>query len=605
MLFATLDPTMRAIDAAARRARSILSDTVGFISDLPTTLVAAFRATLEEVVEADLILHVRDIAACATARRRRATSQTVLDELGIDAEGAARGVIEVWNKIDLLGRAKAASRSQNHRGSARRDGRRPIAGLGADRRGARDPARGDRGALAGSPVGARPQPSTPPTARRSAWLHRNAEVLGRGPRPPADGLPSTVQVDPGQCAARDRATKSARAMVEQGTGISTRGGARSGGPDVCGDRFSAALAAPRARPSRPASPRAGVLPRAASAVLDRRRSGARTWRWWRAAGLVGVDLEVARQIDHREQQVADLAGGLGTARRRRARPRSRRSPRGSWRAPRADRSSRSRPWTPSACSFSARISAGRPAGTPSSAPRHSGVDARAAGSALGLLLGLDLVPQAFGRPGVSSPASPKTCGWRRISLSVIACDHVAEVEGAWLLRHAGVKDDLQQEVAELVAQVVEIAARDGVGDLVGFLDRVGRDGREILLEVPRAAGSGRAQRRHDLDQPWICRVTGSSMRAPCDRQRQAGTASGAASAIRRCARRASADSHKIYYGTFSDVADVVCGSRRSCGRSYQAAQLRPYCVKLWRMLDRACRHRPARRSPAALARNAS
>ena len=80
-------------------------------------------------------------------------------------------------------------------------------------------------------------------------------------------------------------------------------------------------------------------------------------------------------------------------------------------------------------------------------------------------------------------------------------DHVAEIEGALLLRHAGVEDDLQQEVAELLAQVGEVAARDGVGDLVGLFERVGRDGREVLLEVPRAAGAGRAQRRHDLDQP--------------------------------------------------------------------------------------------------------
>ena len=71
-MFATLDPTMREVQLASGR-RIILSDTVGFISDLPTTLVAAFRATLEEVIEADLILHVRDIAHAETeaqAQRR-------------------------------------------------------------------------------------------------------------------------------------------------------------------------------------------------------------------------------------------------------------------------------------------------------------------------------------------------------------------------------------------------------------------------------------------------------------------------------------------------------------------------------------------------------
>ena len=65
--------------------------------------------------------------------------------------------------------------------------------------------------------------------------------------------------------------------------------------------------------------------------------------------------------------------------------------------------------------------------------------------------------------------------------------HVAEIERALLLGHAGVEHDLQQQVAQFVAQVVEIAALDRVGDLVGFLDRVGRDGREVLLQVPRAA----------------------------------------------------------------------------------------------------------------------
>ena len=60
--------------------------------------------------------------------------------------------------------------------------------------------------------------------------------------------------------------------------------------------------------------------------------------------------------------------------------------------------------------------------------------------------------------------------------------------------------DLQQEVAELVAQIVEVAALDGVGHLIGLFDRIGRDGRKILLQVPRAAGAGRAQRRHDLDE---------------------------------------------------------------------------------------------------------
>ena len=95
-LFATLDPTMRGLDLPSGR-RAILSDTVGFISDLPTQLVTAFRATLEEVVEADLILHVRDIADSDTAAQKHDVD-LVLDEL--DAHLTPR--IELWNKIDLL-----------------------------------------------------------------------------------------------------------------------------------------------------------------------------------------------------------------------------------------------------------------------------------------------------------------------------------------------------------------------------------------------------------------------------------------------------------------------------------------------------------------------
>jgi GTPase len=99
MLFATLDPTLRAVDLP-HGARIILSDTVGFISDLPTMLVAAFRATLEEVVEADLILHVRDISH-ADAEAQSQDVANVLQQLGIETQDGAR-LIEVWNKIDRL-----------------------------------------------------------------------------------------------------------------------------------------------------------------------------------------------------------------------------------------------------------------------------------------------------------------------------------------------------------------------------------------------------------------------------------------------------------------------------------------------------------------------
>ena len=99
LLFATLDPTMRQVVLPSGR-KVILSDTVGFISDLPTHLVAAFRATLEEVQSADIILHVRDIAHPDT-EAQKADVEAILTDLGIDPERDPR-VVEVANKIDLL-----------------------------------------------------------------------------------------------------------------------------------------------------------------------------------------------------------------------------------------------------------------------------------------------------------------------------------------------------------------------------------------------------------------------------------------------------------------------------------------------------------------------
>jgi GTPase len=109
MLFATLDPTLRAVDLP-HGARVILSDTVGFISDLPTMLVAAFRATLEEVVEADVILHVRDVSH-DDAEAQLHDVEKILAQLGIDPRngaGQTRTLIEVWNKIDRLDQSERA-----------------------------------------------------------------------------------------------------------------------------------------------------------------------------------------------------------------------------------------------------------------------------------------------------------------------------------------------------------------------------------------------------------------------------------------------------------------------------------------------------------------
>jgi GTP-binding protein HflX len=100
LLFATLDPTMRRIDLPGGRT-VIVSDTVGFISDLPTHLVAAFRATLEEVVEADIVLHVRDISHPDTEAQKRDVL-TVLQDLGIDETTRPGRMLDVLNKIDQL-----------------------------------------------------------------------------------------------------------------------------------------------------------------------------------------------------------------------------------------------------------------------------------------------------------------------------------------------------------------------------------------------------------------------------------------------------------------------------------------------------------------------
>ena len=109
MLFATLDPTMRKIELPLGQ-KIILSDTVGFISELPTQLVAAFRATLEEVLDADLILHVRDIAHPETQAQSDDVTD-ILNDLGI-TQAAKEGMIEVWNKSDLLDQA-ALETAQN------------------------------------------------------------------------------------------------------------------------------------------------------------------------------------------------------------------------------------------------------------------------------------------------------------------------------------------------------------------------------------------------------------------------------------------------------------------------------------------------------------
>jgi GTP-binding protein HflX len=116
LLFATLDPTMRRVRLPSGRD-AIFSDTVGFISELPTELVAAFRATLEEVLEADLILHVRDVSH-PDAQAQKDDVQTVLSGLGLE-QTKIENLIEAWNKIDRL---DEVARARVHDQAARESG---------------------------------------------------------------------------------------------------------------------------------------------------------------------------------------------------------------------------------------------------------------------------------------------------------------------------------------------------------------------------------------------------------------------------------------------------------------------------------------------------
>jgi GTP-binding protein HflX len=171
LLFATLDPTMRAISLPGID-KAILSDTVGFISDLPTQLVAAFRATLEEVTEADMILHVRDIANPDSAAQKRQVLQ-VLEDLGvIEREGEARvPILELWNKWDLLSGEQQADLAA----SAEQDP--DVLPLSAETGFGVDEMLERVGRLLTE--GARVHRITVPASdgARISWLHANGEVL--------------------------------------------------------------------------------------------------------------------------------------------------------------------------------------------------------------------------------------------------------------------------------------------------------------------------------------------------------------------------------------------------------------------------------------------
>jgi GTP-binding protein HflX len=173
MLFATLDPTLRAI-TLPHGGKAMLSDTVGFISNLPTQLVAAFRATLEEVLEADVILHVRDMSH-EDAEAQQHDVELVLGQLGIDPE-ATDTIIEVWNKIDRL---DEAARENLANIASRRPPERPCllvsahTGEGVD---ALLQAIEDRLAAARTTLDLTIDAAD---GAGISWLHRNAEVLSK------------------------------------------------------------------------------------------------------------------------------------------------------------------------------------------------------------------------------------------------------------------------------------------------------------------------------------------------------------------------------------------------------------------------------------------
>ena len=204
MLFATLDPTLRAVELP-KGLRVILSDTVGFISDLPTMLVAAFRATLEEVIEADLILHVRDVSHEDT-EAQSLDVQEVLSQLGITGRGEGR-LFEVWNKIDLLdsgARLRVRNQAERQGGTGR-----PVlvsarSGEGLNRLAAEIERR-----LAADRITLEFLLDASDGAGLS-WLHRHTEVMSKALR--EDGaLAITVRADPAN--AQKARAKFARASV--------------------------------------------------------------------------------------------------------------------------------------------------------------------------------------------------------------------------------------------------------------------------------------------------------------------------------------------------------------------------------------------------------
>ncbi|PZU17640.1 MAG: GTPase HflX [Citromicrobium sp.] len=184
LLFATLDPTMRAIRLPGVD-KAILSDTVGFISDLPTQLVAAFRATLEEVTAADIIVHVRDIANPASAAQK-AEVLAILTDLGVfEGEGGESRipVVEAWNKLDLLESMPREELLEVADNDPNVVALSALSGEGCDVLTER------LGALLTEGAQTVPFDLSPADGRRIAWLHAHAEIIAEDDMPSDDGEP--------------------------------------------------------------------------------------------------------------------------------------------------------------------------------------------------------------------------------------------------------------------------------------------------------------------------------------------------------------------------------------------------------------------------------
>lgn len=186
LLFATLDPTMRAIRLPGVE-KAILSDTVGFISDLPTQLVAAFRATLEEVTAADVIVHVRDVANPATADQK-AEVEEILADLGVIGEGGTSiPIVEAWNKWDLLDGEEQAMR---HDLIAAKVSETPVVPVSAITGEGVDALLEKLGTMLTG--GAQTLELTVPLSdgQRLAWLHAHGEILAENEIDSDEGEPS-------------------------------------------------------------------------------------------------------------------------------------------------------------------------------------------------------------------------------------------------------------------------------------------------------------------------------------------------------------------------------------------------------------------------------